>query len=80
MANLTHLFNVGQKVRCRLDGVFYKGTVKETYEDHIIVDVPVISDHCWFEEGWNIGDVYPEYNFMEEMENDKEKLQCNPQI
>lgn len=63
MANLTHLFSTGQKVRCKLDEVFYKGKIKETYDDHIIVDIPQISDHCWFEEGWNIGDVYPEYNF-----------------
>lgn len=65
MANLTHLFSTGQKVRCKLDGAFYKGTVKETFADHIIVDIPQISDHCWFEEGWNIEDVYPECNFME---------------
>lgn len=70
MTNLTRLFSVGQKVRCKLDGVFYKGTVKETFADHIIVDIPKISDHCWFEEGWNIGDVYPEYNFNE---NEDEK-------
>lgn len=63
MANLTHLFHVGQKVKCNLDGKFYDGTVKGTYPDHIIVDVPDISDHCWFEEGFNIGDVYPDYNF-----------------
>lgn len=61
MANLTHLFKEGQNVKCRLDGVFYKGKIKETFADHIIVDIPQISDHCWFEEGWNIGDVYPEY-------------------
>lgn len=66
MANLTHLFKIGQKVKCNLDGVFYNGTVKETYEDHIIVDVPDISDHCWFEEGFNIGNVYPVYNFLED--------------
>lgn len=63
MANLTHLFKEGQNVKCRLDGVFYKGKIKETFVDHIIVDIPQISDHCQFEEGWNIGDVYPEYNF-----------------
>lgn len=63
MADLTHLFKVEQKVRCNMDGVFYKGTVKETYTDHIIIDIPEISDHCWFESGFNIGDVYPEYNF-----------------
>lgn len=63
MNNLTHLFKIGQKVRCNMDGIFYNGTVVETHNDHIIVDIPEISDHCWFEEGWNIGCVYPEYNF-----------------
>lgn len=38
MSDLTHLFKVGQKVRCDMDGTFYNGTVKETYTDHIIVD------------------------------------------
>lgn len=53
MANLIHLFKVGQEVRCNMDGTFYKGTVKETYTDHIIVDIPEISDHCWFENNLN---------------------------
>lgn len=63
MANLTHLFHVGQKVKCNLDGKIHNGTVKEIYPDYIIVDIPDVSDHCWFEEGFNIGDVYPDYNF-----------------
>lgn len=63
MSKLNHLFTVGQKVKCRMDGELYDGTVVEVYEDHIIVDVPEISSHCWFENGWNIGHVYPEYNF-----------------
>ena len=63
MADLTHLFAVGQKVRCNLDGDFYKGTIRETAADHIIVDVPGISNHCWFENEINIDCVYPEYNF-----------------
>jgi hypothetical protein len=25
-----------------MDGIFYKGTIKETYTDHIIVDIPEI--------------------------------------
>lgn len=62
-SDLTHIFNVGQKVRCRIDDKMYKGTVTKTYPDHIIIDIPEISDHCWFEEGYNIEDVYPEYNF-----------------
>lgn len=48
-----------------MDGKFFNGTVKETYEDHIIIDVPEISDHMWYEEGLNIGDVY----HMEKIDN-----------
>nr|DAH72906.1 MAG TPA: Histone methyltransferase Tudor domain [Bacteriophage sp.] len=65
MTNLIHLFKVGQKVRCNMDGTFYKGTVKETYTDHIIVDIPEISDHCWFENNLNMDCVYPENNFSD---------------
>ena len=64
MNNLTHLFKIGQKVKCSMDGKLYSGTVKETFTDHIIVDVPDISDHCYFEEGFNMDCVYPDYNFQ----------------
>lgn len=47
------------------DAYYYKGTVKETYPDHIIVDIPEISKHCWFENDFNMDCVYPEYNFQE---------------
>lgn len=63
MADLRHLFKVGQNVRCNLDGDFYAGTITDIGEKHVIVDVPGISDHCWFESGFNLCDVYPEYNF-----------------
>ena len=63
MSNLTHLFKAEQKVRCNFDGKLHSGTVKEVYADHIIVDVSDISDHCWFEEGFNLDCVYPDYNF-----------------
>lgn len=63
MANLTHLFKVNQKVKCNMDGKLYSGIVKEIHTDHIIVDIPDVSDHCWFEEGFNIECVYPEHNF-----------------
>ena len=46
MENLTHLFSVGQKVRCKMDETFYKGTVTETHTDHIIIDIPEVSNHC----------------------------------
>ena len=65
MADLTHLFSIGQKVRCKLDAKSYDGTVTETHTDHIIVDVPEISDHCWFENGFNMDCVYPDYNFSD---------------
>lgn len=66
MSNLTHLFKINQKVLCNMDGIFYKGTVKETYKDHIIVDIPEISDHCWFGVGFNMDCVYPDYNYTKE--------------
>lgn len=63
MLNVNRIFTVGQKVRCNMDGILYSGTVTETYPDHIIVDIPEISNHCYFEEGFNLGDIYPDYNF-----------------
>lgn len=65
MSNLTHLFRVGQVVRCRFDNDFCMGTVKETYPNHIIVDVPEVSDHCWFENGFNISSVQPVYSIFD---------------
>lgn len=68
MADLTHLFKVGQ-----IDGDTHTGTVRKTYIDHIIVDIPDISDHCWFENGFNISDVQPVYDFCSgELENNYE--------
>ena len=66
MADLTHVYHAGQRVRCNMDYIMYMGTVKEVCADHIIVDIPEVSDHCWFEEGLNMDCVYPEYNFEEE--------------
>ena len=63
MSNLTHIFKVGQKVKCDMDGKMHNGVVKEIYDDHIIVDIPEVFDHCWFESGFNIDCVYPDYNF-----------------
>lgn len=65
MSNLTRLFTIGQIVQCRMDKKFYKGIVKETYPDHIVVDIPEISEHCWFENDFNMDCVYPECNFQE---------------
>ncbi len=72
MADLTHIFHVGQKVRVFVaDDIWqkwHKGTVKETHEDYILVDVPDICDHMQYENDY-IGDVHPEYNFhLDELE------------
>lgn len=65
MSDLTRLFKVGQKVRyCNSDtGKWHKGKIKEICPDHVIVDIPDLSDHCWFEENFNLEYLYPEYNF-----------------
>ena len=63
MADLTHLFYVGQPVRYLCEKQWHRGKVKETYADHIIVDCPDISDHIWFAYDCNLDCLYPEYNF-----------------
>lgn len=63
MSKLQHLFKVGQNVKCNIDGTMRKGIVTEVHDDHIIVDIPEINNHCWFEEGFNLDCVYPIYNF-----------------
>ena len=71
MADLTHLYSIGQKVKCLFDDPddvrrrFLDGTVTETAPDHIIIDVSGVSSHCWYEEGLNLDSVYPAYNFKE---------------
>jgi len=49
MADLTHIFKVGQRVKCRMDEDIHDGVIKETFKDHVIIDIPDVSDHCWFE-------------------------------
>lgn len=66
MSNLKHLFHVGQKVNCKLEhGEFEESTIKEVYSDHLIIDVPSVSDHCWYEEGFNLDKVFPIYKFID---------------
>ncbi len=62
MSNLLNLFKNGETVKCRLDGKIFVGVVKEIHDNHIIVDVPEISDHCRFENGVNMNCVFPKYN------------------
>ena len=58
MANLTHLFKIGENVKYVVNDFdekrIYDGTVKEVAADHVLVDIPEISDHMWFEEGMNL--------------------------
>lgn len=64
-SNLTHIFKVNQPVKCKNPdtGKFYDGVVKETYPDHIIVNVFDVCDHMWYESGINLDCVYPDYCF-----------------
>jgi hypothetical protein len=61
MSDLRHLWKVGQQCVAVMDGKKRQGTVKEVYEDHVIVDIPTVSDHCWFESGLNLDALYPLY-------------------
>ena len=56
MADLAHLFKAKQKVRYHDPdtGGWHNGEIKEIHPDHVIVDIPDISDHCWFEEDLNL--------------------------
>lgn len=55
MTDLTHLFKIGENVKYVVNDFdekrIYDGTVKEVAADHVLVDIPEISDHMWFEEG-----------------------------
>lgn len=67
MADLTHLWKVGQRVRIRSNDFemqeWLTGYVQEVYSDHLIVYCNEIDHNMWFEQGMNMGDLYPEYNF-----------------
>ena len=56
---LTTSFHVGQEVLCRMDHRPYKRIVRKVEKDHILVDIPGISDHCRFEPGFNLDWVRP---------------------
>ncbi len=42
-------FKIGDKIIWQTETKQYFGTVKEVYNDHLIVNVPDVSDHCWFD-------------------------------
>ena len=72
MVNLTRLFKVGQKVRVRSDGDMHNGVIKEVYEKVMIIDVEGVSDHCWYEVGLNLDNVYSEVQIdMKKIEKGK---------
>lgn len=80
MANLTHLFKVGQEVKVESEEFgevnFYDGIVKEVYEDHIIVTNLDLGIDGYYEEGFNLEWIYPAYNFTSwEMKKEWRKLQ-----
>ena len=59
MADLTHLFKVGQHVKYKnedFDAVnkFVPCIVKETYPDHIIITDTETNTDLWCEEGYNM--------------------------
>ena len=67
MANLKHIFKVGQRVKCRnndFDSLqkYDYGIVTETHEDYIVVNLTEIDVNMYYENGCNIGLVYPIYN------------------
>lgn len=67
MADLTHLFEVGQHVKYKNDDFdavkkFIPCVVKETYPDHIIITDTETNTDLWCEEGFNMDCVFPEYN------------------
>jgi len=62
-SNLTHLWKIGQPVVAIIDGEKLKGKIKETYPDHVLVDIPGYTDRAWFEPGFNLEYLYPAYNF-----------------
>lgn len=49
MIDVVNKLDIGTKVICNFDGIKYNGIVKEKYDDHIIVDVEGISDHCYID-------------------------------
>ena len=67
MADLTHLFKVGQHVKYKnedFDAVnkFVPCIVKETYPDHIIITDTETNTDLWCEEKFNMDCVFPDYN------------------
>ena len=72
MSDLTRLFKVGQKVAYRNDDfdAVKKNipcVVKETYSDHIIITDTETDTDLFIKPGFNLGNVYPDYNFEKEV-------------
>lgn len=68
MSDLTRLFKVCQAVFFRDDSFdalerFTPCTVKETAPDYIIITDDKTQTDLYIEPGFNLGNVYPAYNF-----------------
>lgn len=68
MADLTHLFEIGQHVKYKNDDFdavkkFIPCVVKETYPDHIIITDTETNTDLWCEEGLNMDCVFPDYEY-----------------
>ena len=57
---------VGQEVTARFEEfgkiTSSKGIIKEVYPDYVIADIEGLSNHCMFEQGFNLDCLYPAYN------------------
>lgn len=68
MTDFTHLFTKGQKVYYKnedFDAIhrIIPCIVKEIYKDHMIItDIETDTD-LYIEEGFNLSQIYPDYNF-----------------
>ena len=69
MADLTHLFKVGQKViyiNNDFDAIKRNipCVVKEIFQDHMIITDTETNTDLYIEEGFNMDCVFPDYNMI----------------
>jgi len=67
MTNYQHLFHIGQKVYYKNDDFdaiqeYIPCVVKEIFDDHMILTDLETETDLFIQEGFNLGNVYPEYN------------------
>lgn len=68
MANLMHLFHVGQKVKFKNEEFgtvnFIDCVVSQVYEDYIIITDTLTDTKLYCENGFNMECVHPDYNVV----------------